>query len=152
MALPLQHLGLVGYGEVGRIFSAGLCGHFSSAAAWDLKFADPATGAAAQATAAGVQAMPSMAALCTHSDFILSAVTASTGETIETIAKADASTAWCLSQAGGCAMSAAYLDLPVARAIFGDRAANVYALDAETGALLWQQVADPHQCALLAKE
>jgi alkylation response protein AidB-like acyl-CoA dehydrogenase len=39
---------------------------------------------------------------------------------IETIAKADASTAWCLSQAGGCAMSAAYLDLPVARAIFAD--------------------------------
>jgi alkylation response protein AidB-like acyl-CoA dehydrogenase len=39
---------------------------------------------------------------------------------IETIAKADASTAWCLSQAGGCAMSAAYLDLPVAQAIFGD--------------------------------
>jgi alkylation response protein AidB-like acyl-CoA dehydrogenase len=38
---------------------------------------------------------------------------------IETIAKADASTAWCLSQAGGCAMSAAYLDLPVAQAIFG---------------------------------
>lgn len=38
---------------------------------------------------------------------------------IETIARADASTAWCLSQAGGCAMSAAYLDLPVARAIFG---------------------------------
>src|SRR5215469_7294203 len=39
---------------------------------------------------------------------------------IETIAQDDASTAWCLSQAGGCAMSAAYLDLPVARAIFGD--------------------------------
>ena len=39
---------------------------------------------------------------------------------IETIAKADASTAWCLSQAGGCAMSAAYLDLPVAQAVFGD--------------------------------
>ena len=39
---------------------------------------------------------------------------------IETIAKADASTAWCLSQAGGCAMSAAYLDLPVARAVFSD--------------------------------
>jgi alkylation response protein AidB-like acyl-CoA dehydrogenase len=38
---------------------------------------------------------------------------------IETIARADASTAWCLSQAGGCAMSAAYLDLPVAHAIFG---------------------------------
>lgn len=39
---------------------------------------------------------------------------------IETIAQDDASTAWCLSQAGGCAMSAAYLDLPVARAVFGD--------------------------------
>src|SRR6516164_6374038 len=38
---------------------------------------------------------------------------------IETIAQADASTAWCLSQAGGCAMSAAYLDLPVAHTIFG---------------------------------
>jgi alkylation response protein AidB-like acyl-CoA dehydrogenase len=38
----------------------------------------------------------------------------------ETIAQADASTAWCLSQAGGCAMSAAYLDLPVAQSIFGD--------------------------------
>ena len=39
---------------------------------------------------------------------------------IETIARADASTAWCLGQAGGCAMSAAYLDLPVAHAIFGN--------------------------------
>src|SRR6201987_4333534 len=39
---------------------------------------------------------------------------------IETIAREDASTAWCMSQAGGCAMAAAYLDLPVARAIFGD--------------------------------
>jgi alkylation response protein AidB-like acyl-CoA dehydrogenase len=39
---------------------------------------------------------------------------------METIARADGSTAWCLSQAGGCAMSAAYLDLPVAHAIFGN--------------------------------
>ena len=39
---------------------------------------------------------------------------------IEAIARADGSTAWCLSQAGGCAMSAAYLDPPVARAIFGN--------------------------------
>jgi indole-3-acetate monooxygenase len=46
---------------------------------------------------------------------------------IETIAQADASTAWCLSQAGGCAMSAAYLDLPVARAIFGDEPRAVLA-------------------------
>ena len=39
---------------------------------------------------------------------------------IEAISKGDASTAWCLSQAGGCAMSAAYLDPAVAREIFGD--------------------------------
>ena len=39
---------------------------------------------------------------------------------IETIASGDASTAWCLSQAGGCSMSAAYLDLPVAQEIFGN--------------------------------
>ncbi|WP_213775839.1 acyl-CoA dehydrogenase family protein [Bradyrhizobium sp. dw_78] len=39
---------------------------------------------------------------------------------IEAIARDDASTAWCLSQAGGCAMSAAYLDLPVSHEIFGD--------------------------------
>ena len=39
---------------------------------------------------------------------------------IEAIAHGDASTAWCLSQAGGCAMAAAYLDLPVAQAIFGN--------------------------------
>lgn len=38
---------------------------------------------------------------------------------IETIARGDASTAWCVSQGGGCAMSAAYLDLPVANEIFG---------------------------------
>lgn len=39
---------------------------------------------------------------------------------IEAIARDDASTAWCLSQAGGCAMSAAYLDLPVAQEVFGN--------------------------------
>jgi indole-3-acetate monooxygenase len=39
---------------------------------------------------------------------------------IEAIARDDASTAWCLSQAGGCAMSAAYLDLPVAHEVFGN--------------------------------
>src|ERR1700712_44471 len=38
---------------------------------------------------------------------------------IETIARADGSTAWCLSQAGGCSMSAASLELPVAPAAFG---------------------------------
>ena len=38
---------------------------------------------------------------------------------IEEIAKADASTAWCLCQAAGCSMSAAYLSHDVAMEIFG---------------------------------
>ena len=46
---------------------------------------------------------------------------------IETIASGDASTAWCLSQAGGCSMSAAYLDLPVAQEIFGSNPRAVLA-------------------------
>ncbi len=38
---------------------------------------------------------------------------------IEEIAKADASTAWCLNQASGCAMTAAYLEPEAACEIFG---------------------------------
>ena len=37
----------------------------------------------------------------------------------EIIAGADASTAWCLGQAFGCAMSAAFLDEDAAREVFG---------------------------------
>src|SRR6201981_3701623 len=38
---------------------------------------------------------------------------------LEEVAKADASTAWCLGQCSVCAMTAAYLDPDVAREIFG---------------------------------
>ena len=38
---------------------------------------------------------------------------------IEEVAKADASTAWCLNQASGCSMTAAYLEPAAAREIFG---------------------------------
>src|SRR4029079_17837646 len=37
---------------------------------------------------------------------------------LEEIAKADASTAWCVGQCSVCAMTAAYLDADVARTIF----------------------------------
>src|ERR1700720_3880069 len=40
-------------------------------------------------------------------------------EMLEEIAKADASTAWCLGQCSVCAMTAAYLDADVAREVFG---------------------------------
>src|SRR3984893_943290 len=42
-------------------------------------------------------------------------------EVIEEIAKHDASTAWCLGQACGCTMTAAYLDPEVAQEIFGGK-------------------------------
>jgi indole-3-acetate monooxygenase len=38
---------------------------------------------------------------------------------VEEIAKADASTAWCLNQGAGCSMTAAYLEPDAAREIFG---------------------------------
>src|SRR5215470_17691677 len=44
-------------------------------------------------------------------------------EVVEEIAKSDASAAWCLCQAGGCAMTAAYLSPEIAREVFGDRRA-----------------------------
>jgi alkylation response protein AidB-like acyl-CoA dehydrogenase len=44
-------------------------------------------------------------------------------QVMEAISAADASTAWCLCQASGCSMSAAYLEPVVAQGIFGDRRA-----------------------------
>jgi alkylation response protein AidB-like acyl-CoA dehydrogenase len=44
-------------------------------------------------------------------------------EVVEEIAKTDGSAAWCLCQAGGCAMTAAYLSPEVAKEVFGDRRA-----------------------------
>jgi alkylation response protein AidB-like acyl-CoA dehydrogenase len=41
-------------------------------------------------------------------------------QAVEELAKADASTAWCVAQASGCSMSAAYLAPEVARKIFCD--------------------------------
>src|SRR5690349_16826654 len=44
-------------------------------------------------------------------------------EAIETIAAADASTGWCLSQANGCATIASYLETAAAREVFSERRA-----------------------------
>lgn len=74
-------VGLVGYGEVGKIFGAGLTSQPGVAvvSAWDLKFAQAATRAAetGHARAAGIAAQRSMQALCTTCDLVISAVTAS---------------------------------------------------------------------------
>ncbi len=72
-------IGLIGYGEVGRIFTAGLQPASVWTGAWDLKFADPSRQAEplAHAAAAGVVACDSAAALCEQATLLISAVTAS---------------------------------------------------------------------------
>ncbi len=73
----MDRIALIGFGEVGRIFAAGLmAAGVRQVVAWDLKFADPAV--AGQARAAGVQVAGSMADLCAQQPaLIISAVTAS---------------------------------------------------------------------------
>ncbi|MCZ4330439.1 DUF1932 domain-containing protein [Castellaniella denitrificans] len=72
-------LGLIGYGEVGGIFCAGLKTQVDSVHAWDLKLADAASAASLRERAArdGVVLCDSAAALCAAADLVISAVTAS---------------------------------------------------------------------------
>ncbi|HMN58298.1 MAG: NAD(P)-dependent oxidoreductase [Burkholderiales bacterium] len=74
-------IGLIGYGEVGQIFAAGLRAQpgVAGVGAWDLKFAraDTAPAERRHAARAGVQAHDSAQALCAASELVISAVTAS---------------------------------------------------------------------------
>ncbi|MFC4299395.1 DUF1932 domain-containing protein [Castellaniella hirudinis] len=72
-------LGLIGYGEVGGIFCAGLKTQVDSVHAWDLKLADAASAAPLRERAArdGVTLCDSSAALCAAGNLVISAVTAS---------------------------------------------------------------------------
>ncbi len=76
-----NNIGLIGYGEVGKIFCAGLKSKpgIESVGAWDLKFADAALQKRelAHAVEAGVAACTSIQALCSQADWLISAVTAS---------------------------------------------------------------------------
>lgn len=79
--MNLNAIGLIGYGEVGKIFCAGLKTKpgVTSVAAWDIKFENPTVRDAELAHAAqvGVQASLSMRALCETASLVISAVTAS---------------------------------------------------------------------------
>ncbi|MBK5207264.1 MAG: NAD(P)-dependent oxidoreductase [Polaromonas sp.] len=79
--MKIERIGLIGYGEVGKIFSASLKDKpgVAAMAVWDVKLANPATQAAelAHAALASVMARPSARALCEASDLVFSAVTAS---------------------------------------------------------------------------
>jgi 3-hydroxyisobutyrate dehydrogenase-like beta-hydroxyacid dehydrogenase len=73
------HIGLVGYGEVGRILAEDLRAQGVTVGAYDLKLDDPATAAALREHAEqhGVVLASGHAQLAARSDFIISAVTAS---------------------------------------------------------------------------
>ena len=81
--LNLDRIGLIGYGEVGRIFAEGLMPlpGVMGVGAWDLLFADADTeagaGARGHAAQRGVRACVSAADLCQQSGLVISAVTAS---------------------------------------------------------------------------
>jgi 3-hydroxyisobutyrate dehydrogenase-like beta-hydroxyacid dehydrogenase len=78
MSLPITSLGLVGYGEVGRIFAAALRPQLAQLCVADLKLDDPDQAPALRqhAQALGVQA-GSLQTLCEQAELIVSAVTAS---------------------------------------------------------------------------
>lgn len=79
--MQFSSIGLIGYGEVGKTFSAGLKAPSGVArmSAWDLKFVHPTFKDVelVHAAHAGVQACLSMQALCGSSELVISAVTAS---------------------------------------------------------------------------
>lgn len=89
---------LIGFGEVGRILAADLCG-VTRLTVWDSQFVDPASGPAQAANALGVAIPASVAAAVRGASVIVSAVTAA-----QTLAAATAVTAFL-------APGALYLDL-----------------------------------------
>jgi 3-hydroxyisobutyrate dehydrogenase-like beta-hydroxyacid dehydrogenase len=76
--ITIEHLGVVGYGEVGKTFAAGLRPRVQGLYVADLKLQDPAQAPAmtSHAQAAGAMA-GTLAQVCAQSQLIISAVTAS---------------------------------------------------------------------------
>ncbi len=87
-----NQIGLIGYGEVGQIFAAGLKAKsgVEAVSAWDLKFLEPTSlsGFEKRAKAASVFIAGSMQDLCARADFLISAVTASNTLAVATEAAA----------------------------------------------------------------
>lgn len=77
--MQTTQVGLIGYGEVGRIFCEGLAPQVDGTRAWDLKLADPDAAEPLRDRAAhdGVALCASAAELCAASNLVISAVTAS---------------------------------------------------------------------------
>lgn len=79
--MKFERIGLIGHGEVGKIFAAGLRDKpaVTQVSAWDLKFTDTQQRGMELDIASdrGVHACASMQELCERSDLVISAVTAS---------------------------------------------------------------------------
>ncbi|MCW5644333.1 MAG: NAD(P)-dependent oxidoreductase [Rhodoferax sp.] len=79
--MQVRHIGLIGYGEVGKTFGAGLRARVDAISAWDLKFTaadrDLAQAQQVHASGADVHACDGMARLCEQAELLISAVTAS---------------------------------------------------------------------------
>ncbi|MEO7939163.1 MAG: DUF1932 domain-containing protein [Burkholderiaceae bacterium] len=77
--MQVQRIGMIGYGEVGRTFCAGLRPQVAAIDAWDVAFLHAEASAAqrAHAGAADVLVCASMAQVCAQADLLISAVTAS---------------------------------------------------------------------------
>jgi 3-hydroxyisobutyrate dehydrogenase-like beta-hydroxyacid dehydrogenase len=77
--MQFEHIGMIGYGEVGKVFTAGLQPRAAHVSTWDLKLADAVQAVALRdhAVSAGVAVAESMAQLCAESNLLISAVTAS---------------------------------------------------------------------------
>ena len=74
----IREIGLVGYGEVGRIFAAGLRKQVQGLRVSDLKLQDPAQAQPLLDHARGIGALPvTLVELCAQAQLIISAVTAS---------------------------------------------------------------------------
>ena len=76
--IAIEQLGVVGYGEVGKTFAAGLRPRVQGLYVADLKLQNPAQAAALQSHAQAAGATPgTLAQLCEQSELIISCVTAS---------------------------------------------------------------------------
>jgi len=76
--IAIEQLGVVGYGEVGKTFAAGLRPRVQGLYVADLKLQNPAQAAALQSHAQAAGATPgTLAQLCAQSELIISCVTAS---------------------------------------------------------------------------
>lgn len=93
--MTLQHVCLLGFGEVGQLLAAELRPRVAALSAWDLKFPDAGSGPRRAAARLGVRAADNAAGAAAGAQVVISAVTAAeTGAAASSIAAHLAREAW----------------------------------------------------------